>query len=102
MDSIFLHLTDIDECKHLGDPNGNHCRSNTRCVNTNGSYICECLPGYQRVDRFHCTEINECDTGRHTCHENAECINTLGSYHCRCKNGYEGDGFDCKRKCFNF
>ena len=32
---------DIDECK------GNHsCHENANCTNTNGSYVCDCQPGY--------------------------------------------------------
>lgn len=77
---------------------GNHCHLNTRCKNTIGSYICECLPGYRRLDKFNCIEIDECSTGEHKCHENADCINTQGSYHCRCKQGYTGDGHNCTRK----
>lgn len=60
--------------------------------------MCECLPGFRRVDKFNCAEINECQTDRHGCHANADCINTLGSYHCRCKKGYEGNGTVCTRK----
>ena len=34
-------FSDIDECK------GNHsCHVNATCTNTNGSYICECRPGF--------------------------------------------------------
>lgn len=95
--TIFI-ISDIDECAQKGGFNGNHCHLNTICVNTNGSYECDCLPGFRRVDKFNCAELDECTTGQHACHENAECINTMGSYHCRCKDGYEGDGFDCKRK----
>lgn len=94
----YFSITDIDECAQKGGFNGNHCHLNTVCMNTNGSYECDCLPGYRRVDKFNCVELNECTTGQHACHENAECINTMGSYHCRCKDGYEGNGFDCKRE----
>lgn len=59
--------------------------------------MCNCLPGFRRVDKFNCAEINECAANLHSCHENAECINTIGSYTCRCKDGYEGDGIQCKR-----
>lgn len=71
---------------------------NTRCVNTLGSYVCECLPGYKRLTEFNCVEIDECATGEHTCGVNSKCINTLGSYHCQCNDGYEGDGYNCKRE----
>ena len=34
-------FSDIDECK------GNHsCHVNATCTNTNGSYVCECRPGF--------------------------------------------------------
>ena len=34
-------FSDIDECK------GNHsCHVNANCTNTNGSYLCECKPGF--------------------------------------------------------
>ncbi|XP_049293599.1 protein kinase C-binding protein NELL1-like isoform X3 [Anopheles funestus] len=90
---------DVDECTQQGGLNGNHCHLNTRCVNTFGSYICECLPGYRRQDKFNCVEMDECKSGEHNCHENADCINTLGSYHCQCKEGYTGNGRDCKPVC---
>lgn len=98
--------TDIDECAQQGDPYGNHCHlKNTRCVNTNGSYFCECKPGYRRIDKFSCSEVDECATGKAICHEHADCINTPGSYRCRCKEGYSGNGFDCMREyyfCLSF
>ena len=35
------HFTDINECK------GNHsCHVNATCMNTKGSYVCTCHPGY--------------------------------------------------------
>ena len=40
---LFLcyHFTDINECK------GNHsCHVNATCMNTKGSYVCTCHPGY--------------------------------------------------------
>lgn len=91
-------IADIDECAQQGGQFGNHCHLNTVCENTIGSYVCNCLPGFRRIDKFNCAEFNECLAGLHSCHENAECINTIGSYSCRCKDGYEGDGIQCKRK----
>ena len=37
-------ITDIDECSS-GDTN--QCDSNAQCNNTDGSYMCGCLSGYQ-------------------------------------------------------
>lgn len=91
-------FTDVDECAHQGGTDGNHCvAKNTKCVNTVGSYVCECLPGYRRVSQYNCVEVDECMTGLHTCHEHAECRNTRGSYQCSCKKGYTGNGTHCKR-----
>ncbi|KAI8752743.1 protein kinase C-binding protein NELL1, partial [Biomphalaria glabrata] len=44
----------IDECKVAGGPKGHHCSDNTVCVNTQGSYRCDCLKGYSRQDSSEC------------------------------------------------
>nr|XP_050857702.1 protein kinase C-binding protein NELL1-like isoform X4 [Vespula vulgaris] len=93
------YCPDVDECKQQGGSEGHHCNANTRCVNVIGSYTCECLPGYHRVDKFNCAELDECVTGHHTCDEHATCVNTAGSYYCVCKDGYAGDGHTCKPIC---
>ncbi|XP_050460759.1 protein kinase C-binding protein NELL1-like isoform X2 [Cataglyphis hispanica] len=90
---------DVDECKQQGGSDGHHCNANTRCVNVIGSYTCECLPGYHRVDKYNCAELDECTTGHHQCDEHATCVNTAGSYYCVCKDGYTGDGYTCKPVC---
>lgn len=95
--SFRLGHSDVDECKQQGGSNGHYCNANTKCVNVIGSYTCECLPGYYRMDKFNCAELDECATGQHLCDEHATCVNTNGSYYCICKDGYTGDGFTCKR-----
>lgn len=99
-DNVTISL-DVDECKQRGGETGHYCHSNTKCVNSLGSYTCECLPGYRRLDKFNCVELDECTSGKHSCDSHAVCINTLGSYHCQCQDGYSGDGFKCERKYFS-
>lgn len=82
---------DINECSrdlHSCDT------EKKQCVNTVGSYKCECKAGYQG-DGKTCIDIDECASGVHACHKNASCINTEGSYKCSCKNPYTGDGNTC-------
>jgi len=40
---MFSFLTDIDECV---DGGVNDCGPNTNCVNTRGTYRCDCVDGY--------------------------------------------------------
>lgn len=99
-DNVTISL-DVDECQQSGGETGHYCHSHTKCVNSFGSYTCECLPGYRRLDKFNCVELDECTSGKHSCDSHAVCINTLGSYHCQCQEGYSGDGFKCERKYFS-
>ncbi|CAG9836101.1 unnamed protein product [Diabrotica balteata] len=104
-DQCCMFCPDIDECQQEGGLYGHHCHQNTKCVNTPGSYVCECLSGYRRIDKFNCAELDECSTGEHNCDVNAECINTQGTIcrqkclnggicsspgKCTCPNGYTG------------
>lgn len=74
---------DINECE-IG---GNGCAQ--RCVNTLGSFRCECNSGY-RADGKTCVDIDECLEGTHTCMGlGQECVNSpVGSYRCDCREGY--------------
>ncbi|XP_051885506.1 protein kinase C-binding protein NELL1-like isoform X1 [Pristis pectinata] len=86
---------DKDECA-----NGTHyCHANTVCVNVPGSYHCDCLPGYTRVDDYSCTKHDECGSRQHTCDETAICTNTVGGHLCTCKPGYVGNGTICRAFC---
>lgn len=47
----FFFFSDIDECLLAG---GNDCNASVEtCENTEGGYICQCLPGYKKTDN-HC------------------------------------------------
>ncbi|EFN68423.1 Fibrillin-2 [Camponotus floridanus] len=80
---------DVNECRELE----NACSSNEECVNTMGSYICTCKPGFRR-DNFTqaCVDINECQLQENDCLPTQRCDNTIGSYTCvrflPCGTGY--------------
>ena len=81
----------IDECTS----DLNICHEEATCVDTEGSYNCECNDGFIG-DGVNCTDINECDTN--VCSPSANCINTKGSFSCKCLPGFVGDGFNCTGK----
>ena len=108
--TVPINFTDNDECVS----GMNMCHTNASCTNTNGSYECQCLPGFTG-DGFNCsskkenshicfknislfppTDIDECSySSLNNCSENANCTDTIGSYECMCTDGYTGDGRVC-------
>ncbi|XP_011333166.1 fibrillin-1-like isoform X3 [Ooceraea biroi] len=88
---------DVDECL-LGRhdcPQGTH-----RCVNTNGSFICELIPpcdrGFRRAFNGTCLDIDECSESLHNCRLDLHqyCVNREGSFECltrlpSCPSGYQ-------------
>ncbi|KAM3939011.1 nephronectin isoform 4-T4 [Leptodactylus fuscus] len=88
---------DVDECA-TGKA---VCPRFRKCVNTFGSYICKCYPGYDLIHahgKYQCFDIDECYTGDYQCSNYARCYNTPGSYKCKCSEGYRGNGADCTQK----
>ena len=49
----FISSSDIDECTNGNDT----CHINATCINTVGSYDCECLSGFMG-DGFNCSSNN--------------------------------------------
>ncbi|XP_017537179.1 latent-transforming growth factor beta-binding protein 4 isoform X2 [Pygocentrus nattereri] len=75
---------DVDECV-----NSRTCGPQGVCVNTDGSYRCECMAGYRAAGPGRlCRDIDECFEGEF-CHSRGECQNTEGSYVCVCAEGYQ-------------
>ncbi|KAL6478551.1 hypothetical protein MHYP_G00119840 [Metynnis hypsauchen] len=75
---------DVDECV-----NSRTCGLQSVCVNTDGSYRCECTAGYRAAGPGRlCRDINECLEGEF-CFPRGECLNTEGSYMCLCAQGYQ-------------
>ncbi|XP_064815352.1 adhesion G protein-coupled receptor E5-like [Oncorhynchus masou masou] len=84
---------DIDECKVLDSTPP--CESTAMCYNTQGSFYCQCQPGFKSTTNGgftpltgKCSDIDECQDTPQFCGSNAICLNTIGSYHCRCQPGF--------------
>uniref|UniRef100_A0A3B4WAH1 EGF-like domain-containing protein n=1 Tax=Seriola lalandi dorsalis TaxID=1841481 RepID=A0A3B4WAH1_SERLL len=80
---------DVDECL-LGLI---QCPNFSNCLNTVGSFVCECQEGYQG-NRTHCEDIDEC-LDNSTCPEHSKCINTNGGYLCLCDAGFSSPHSVC-------
>ncbi|XP_054827904.1 nidogen-2 [Eublepharis macularius] len=89
--------TDINECAE----GSSRCSRESVCVNTVGSYRCECPNGFQlAADRVSCLAppSNPCEEGTHTCAsaDRARCVYHGGSsFSCTCLTGYAGNGHNC-------
>lgn len=75
-------LQDLDECKvNPGVCIGGHC------VNTDGSFRCECNDGYTLDESgLRCEDADECAEPR-IC-GNGNCKNVDGGYECQCNFGF--------------
>ncbi|XP_058393999.1 fibrillin-3 [Diceros bicornis minor] len=80
---ITVILEDIDECHELPGL----CQGGD-CVNTFGSFQCDCAPGYHlNEDTRICEDIDECSAHSGICGPGT-CYNTLGNYTCVCPAEY--------------
>ena len=89
--AIFV-LTDYNECGQFNtcDP------ATSTSVNTDGSYHCECKPGFKYAyNGLLCDDRNECVEKIALCEQT--CVNTRGSYTCSCNSGFtlSADGKTC-------
>lgn len=88
--SVCGRCVDIDECKPVDvDTPSSVCNTeNSVCLNTFGSFECQCNEGYERSsvssDSHMCQDINECEVSIQKnstiCHMNSSCSNKIGSY----------------------
>ncbi|GFT31287.1 hemicentin-1 [Nephila pilipes] len=76
-----LYCLDINEC------NENLHLCEQICVNSIGSYSCDCDVGYYLSSEYGCSDIDECDSLNPPCSHT--CVNSAGSFSCICPNGYE-------------
>ncbi|XP_012584651.1 PREDICTED: CD97 antigen isoform X2 [Condylura cristata] len=94
---------DINEC---GPPVTVSCGKFADCQNTDGSYYCTCIPGYELVSggatfrnesENTCQDVEECKQNPKICKSRSICINTQGSYTCKCQPGFELNPKDPKQ-----
>ena len=71
---------DVNEC--YSDPDA--C-GRGECVNTEGSYECDCHHGYALDDAMKCVDVNECVEGKCV---NGTCVNEDGGFSCECPEGF--------------
>ena len=74
---------DINECLDLSDL----CANGGTCVNTLGSYECDCVGGFTGPNCE--TDIDECSP-TNPCLNGGLCIDGLTSFGCNCAEGWEG------------
>lgn len=82
---------DIDECM-----NASSCPANSKCTNTDGSFLCECNSGFIKLANGTCEDIDECYLDLHNCQQ--KCTNNDGGYTCSCYNMYDVDVNNCTLK----
>jgi hypothetical protein len=66
--------------------NNGGCDQNAQCINTDGSFKCECDAGF-KGDGYNCVDIDECLNDPNLC-ENGQCLNYPGSFRCECEMGF--------------
>ncbi|XP_052784322.1 uncharacterized protein LOC128220099 isoform X2 [Mya arenaria] len=87
---------DVDECSF----EENTCaeKSNSLCMNTEGSFICMCEAGYTDINGA-CEDVNECKAN--ICDQDATCQNSDGSFVCICPVGKRLSNDNSCQECSN-
>ena len=79
---------DINECDLFTNLCLNGGVISGTCVNTNTSYFCDCLDGFESSNT-ECVDLDECIVSPNICHFTSTCVNNIGAYSCTCPDpGY--------------
>ncbi|XP_039108282.1 adhesion G protein-coupled receptor E2 isoform X2 [Hyaena hyaena] len=98
--NLLENCDDINEC---APPLAVSCGNFADCQNTEGSYHCECSPGYELASGAKtfksesentCQDVDECQRRPRICKGRTICVNTQGGYTCRCPPGFKHDKTD--------
>ncbi|XP_047555940.1 adhesion G protein-coupled receptor E5 isoform X5 [Lutra lutra] len=93
--SLLESCDDINECRSLSAVS---CGKFADCQNTEGSYYCTCIPGYElpsgarmfkNESENRCQDVDECQQKPRICKSRGICTNTQGSYTCECPPGLQ-------------
>ena len=79
---------DVDECVSTET---NQCNEMATCTNNDGSYICECMDGWDGDGKTCSQDICA------LCDLKATCTTVGDVSDCVCASGYEGDGYAGQR-----
>ena len=80
----------IDECSQA-----DRCGGTAQCLNRFGSYLCDCLPGFEADSEGVCQPSELC-AGSSACTElGMLCAGTPGEVSCTCEEGKFGNGTFC-------
>lgn len=87
---------DLNECILMPDIcNGGDC------VNTDGSFRCECPQGYVLDSTGRkCVDDNECISSQNIC-GNGTCTNVVGGFECNCNDGFAAGPMQVHKKWFS-
>ena len=105
---------DVDECvgpSADGVTAEATCDPNSNCINTVGTYECDCIAGWYSGSTdagMVCEDHDECAgaspdgvTAMHACHEHATCEDNDGSYFCNCNLGWYSATNGADAECTN-
>ncbi|XP_053388075.1 fibrillin-1-like [Mercenaria mercenaria] len=84
--------SNIRTCEDINECHDESSCVKGECINTEGSFLCQCDPGYTIVSEAGhsaCIDIDECTVNKNPCLEALGCENTEGDWTCLCSKGLD-------------